>query len=425
MDLPNEDTYLIIFCCISLISLFVTTLYVTIEAAYSSCVLSEETFENFKSLEPARQNKLIWLLNRPLAIHRAMLFFQTLFVSVTALSLACGLYAVSAGFLAFGLTAAGIVVLITIGTIAGQRIGVKYPTSTLKSFASFTYFSVKAAQPLLRSDITETDNEASSDTFSVEGLEQALEMQKTEEEKDILDSVLHFGEETVAEVMVPRVDVVDISYHADFKTVMQCVLENNYSRIPIRDNNQDKIKGILYVKDLLPYCKEGNDFQWQKLIRPPFFVPESKMIDDLLREFQKSKIHIAVVVDEYGITSGIVTMEDILEEIVGEINDEYDEEEKQFIRLDDKRYIFEGKTPLTDFFETLDLNEDDFSEEVGEAETLAGFVLELMNEFPTKHQQARCRQLLFEVLALDKRRISKIKVTITDEEAKTDDATEK
>lgn len=420
MDIPNEDTYFFIFSIISLLTLLVAMLFTTIEAAYSSCILSEETFENLKTQKPTKRDKLLWLLNRPLAVHRAMLFFQTFFIVLTVFALAVALYAIGASLLTFGLTAIGAFVLCTILSILGQYIGVKRPVSTLTSNAALTYAAVKITQPFLRPQVVEEANESNADTFSVEGLEQALEMQKTEEEKDILESVLHFGEETVAEVMVPRVDIVDISYHADFKTVMQCVLENNYSRIPIRDNNQDKIKGILYVKDLLPYCKEGNDFQWQKLIRPPFFVPESKMIDDLLREFQKSKIHIAVVVDEYGITSGIVTMEDILEEIVGEINDEYDEEERQFVRLDDKNYIFEGKTPLTDFFEIMNLNEDDFSEEVGEAETLAGFVLELMNEFPTKHQQVRCRQLLFEVLALDKRRISKIKVSTIDNEEKED-----
>lgn len=193
--------------------------------------------------------------------------------------------------------------------------------------------------PLEKEETVDDDG----DTFSVEGLEQALEMQKTEGEKAILDSVLHFGEETVAEIMIPRVDVIDLSYEASLDDVMKCVIENNYSRIPVCDRTQDKIKGILYVKDLLPYASGGKDFEWQKLIRPAFFVPESKMIDDLLREFQKSKVHIAVVVDEYGVPSGVVTMEDILEEIVGEINDEYDEEEKQFVKLDDNHYILKGK----------------------------------------------------------------------------------
>ena len=199
---------------------------------------------------------------------------------------------------------------------------------------------------------------------------------------------------------------------------MDCVVQNNFSRVPVTDEMQDKVKGILYAKDLLPYRNEKSDFNWRQLIRPAFFVPESKMIDDLLREFQKSKVHIAIVVDEYGSFSGIITMEDILEEIVGEINDEFDEEEKTYIQLDDTHYIFEGKTPIADFFETVNLKEEDFQDEVGEAETLAGFVLELMDEFPQKHQKISCRQLSFEVLALDKRRISKIKVTIT----KADDA---
>lgn len=421
MDLPQPELYLILFGSIGLVGLLIVTLLFAIAAAFSSCSLSEDTFEKLKTQEPSGRTRLLWLLNRPLITHRVLLFFQAFFLILATAATTLAAISLTPSLLFAGLIVLAFVILTVVLTGLCQNVAAHKAVSFLLSTAGFTYMLVRTGRFLLCINRDEPANDG-EDTFSVGGLEQALEMQKSEEEKSILNSVLHFGEETVAEIMIPRVDVAEVNYHADFHAVMACVLENNYSRIPVRDNAQDKIKGILYVKDLMPYCKEGKDFEWQKLIRPPFFVPESKMIDDLLREFQKTKTHIAIVVDEYGITSGIVTMEDILEEIVGEINDEYDEEERRFIKLDDRHYIFEGKIPLPDFFETLHLNEDSFSDEAGEAETLAGFVLELMNEFPAKHQKATCRQLTFEVLALDKRRISKIKVTIDDKSATADEA---
>lgn len=233
---------------------------------------------------------------------------------------------------------------------------------------------------------------------------------------DIVTSAQKFSEETVAEVMIPRVDIVDLVYTASFNEVMNCVVENNYSRIPVVDESRDKVKGILYVKDLLRYRHEGDDFNWQQLLRAPYFIPESKMIEDLLREFQRNKVHIAIVVDEYGSVSGMVTMEDILEEIVGEIQDEYDEETAFFEKAEDGSFTFEGKTALDDFFETLAVDPQEYEEYIGDAETVAGFVLELMDEIPVVGQQVKCRSLNFQVVELQRQRISKIKVTLTPEE---------
>ena len=234
-------------------------------------------------------------------------------------------------------------------------------------------------------------------------------------EQDILSGAQHFGEETAGEVMIPRVDIVDLPITATFNEVMKCVVDNNYSRIPVTDDTHEKVRGILYVKDLLRYRNEGDDFKWQSLLRVPYFIPESKMIDDLLREFQKNKIHIAIVVDEYGSISGMVTMEDILEEIVGEIQDEYDEETEQFQKSEDGSFIFEGKTSIEDFFEAIGVDQAEYEDSIGEVETVAGFVLELMNEIPTVGQQIQCKNLNFHVLELQRQRISKIKVNITTE----------
>ncbi|MBO6287185.1 MAG: gliding motility-associated protein GldE [Prevotella sp.] len=252
--------------------------------------------------------------------------------------------------------------------------------------------------------------------LSVDDLEQALELTDKEdikEEKSMLQGIIRFGDETVKEIMTSRQDVVDLDIKSTFEEVLQCVVENNYSRIPVYQDNSDNIRGVLYIKDLLPHLNKQKTFRWQSLIRPPYFVPEMKKIDDLLREFQDNKVHIAIVVDEFGGTSGIVTLEDILEEIVGEINDEYDEEEKAYTRLSRNTYIFEGKTLLSDFVKILELNDDELDEVAGEADTLAGLLLEIKGDFPKVHETLSYGRFKFEVLQIDERRIAKVKVTIS------------
>lgn len=251
--------------------------------------------------------------------------------------------------------------------------------------------------------------------ISVSELSQALDLtDKSEisEENTILEGIVRFGAETAKEVMTSRLDVVDLDIKTPFRDVIQCIIENAYSRIPIYSGSSDNIKGVLYIKDLLPHINKGDNFRWQSLIRPAYFVPETKMIDDLLRDFQKEKIHIAIVVDEFGGTSGIITMEDIIEEIVGEIHDEYDDEERSFVVIDDNTWIFEGKTQLTDFYRTTQLKEELFDAVSGDADTIAGLVLEIKGEFPKLHEKLVYENYEFEVLAMDNRRIKKIKFTI-------------
>ena len=252
-------------------------------------------------------------------------------------------------------------------------------------------------------------------SISVDELSQALELtDKTEisEESNILEGIIRFGAETAKEVMTPRLDMVDLEITTPYSEVLKCVVENAYSRVPVYMDSRDNIKGILYIKDLLPHLNKGDNFRWQTLIRPAYFVPETKKIDDLLRDFQANKIHIAIVVDEFGGTSGIVTMEDIIEEIVGEINDEYDEEERTYVKLNDSTYIFEAKTLLSDFYKILKLDPEDFEDVAGEADTVAGLLLEIKGEFPKLHEKLEFQQYLFEVLEMDARRILKVKVTI-------------
>ena len=254
-----------------------------------------------------------------------------------------------------------------------------------------------------------------SPVLSVDDLEQALELTDKEDIKDeqrMLEGIVRFGDETAKEIMTSRQDVVDIDFKSSFNDVLRCVVENNYSRIPVYQDNSDNIRGILYIKDLLPHLRKPANFRWQSLIRPPYFVPETKKIDDLLREFQENKVHIAIVVDEFGGTSGIVTLEDILEEIVGEINDEYDEEEKNYVRINSNTFVFEGKTLLSDFYKILNLDDELFSEVEGDADSLAGLLLEIKGDFPELHERIDYLNFTFEILEMEERRISKVKVIV-------------
>ena len=251
--------------------------------------------------------------------------------------------------------------------------------------------------------------------LSVDDLEQALELTNTDDIKDeqsMLKGIIRFGDETAKEVMTPRQDIIDIDIRSSYKQVLKCIIDNNYSRIPVYQDNDDNIRGILYIKDLLPHLSKPDTFRWQSLIRPPYFVPETKKIDDLLREFQENKVHIAIVVDEFGGTSGLVTMEDILEEIVGEINDEYDEEESTYTKLNDNTYIFEGKTLLSDVCKILGVDDDEFDEAAGDADSLAGLLLELKGDFLGMHEKIDYKNYTFEITGIDGRRISKIKVVV-------------
>ena len=269
---------------------------------------------------------------------------------------------------------------------------------------------------LLRSGIlAEKVVQKEAHVLSVDDLEQALELTDKNEIKDeqsMLQGIIRFGDEMAREVMTSRQDVVDLDIKCSFADVLKCVVENNYSRIPVYQDNSDNIRGVLYIKDLLPHLDKPSTFRWQSLIRPPYFIPETKKIDDLLREFQENKVHIAIVVDEFGGTSGIVTLEDILEEIVGEINDEYDEEEKTFTRLNQNTYIFEGKTLLSDFYRILEIDDKEFSDVEGDADTVAGLLLEIKGDFPEVHEKLEYSHFVFEVLQLEERRISRVKVIV-------------
>ena len=289
------------------------------------------------------------------------------------------------------------------------------PAISLLSKLFYPLASILIRSGALAEKVVQKENHV----LSVDDLEQALELtdkEELKEEKNMLEGIVRFGDETAKEVMTSRQDIVDLNFRSTFPEVLKCVVENNYSRIPVYQDSIDNVRGILYIKDLLPHIGKSAAFRWQSLIRPPYFVPETKKIDDLLRDFQENKVHIAIVVDEFGGTSGLITLEDILEEIVGEINDEYDEEEKNFVRINANTYVFEGKTLLSDFYKILNLDDDVFEDVEGDADTLAGLLLELKGDFPQENERFTYGRFKFEIIELDGHRISKIKVILQAEE---------
>ena len=254
-----------------------------------------------------------------------------------------------------------------------------------------------------------------NNNLSVEKLSQALELTSedatTKDEQKILEGIVNFGNTETVQIMKPRTDVFALSDDESYENVLKKILKNGYSRNPVFNENIDNITGVLYSKDLLAHLSKKT-FKWQKLIREPFFVPENKKLDDLLSEFQEKKNHLAIVVDEYGGTSGIVTLEDVIEEIVGDINDEFDDDDLSYSKLDENNYIFDGKITIKDFCRVLDDEDEDlFEEEKGESETLAGFILEVSGKFPKKGEKINFKNYTFTIEALDRKRIKQVKAT--------------
>lgn len=251
--------------------------------------------------------------------------------------------------------------------------------------------------------------------FSINQLSQALELTDSEgtssEEQKILEGIVSFGNTDTKQVMSPRIDIFALEISESFASIYPKIIEKGFSRIPVYRDNIDQIEGVLFVKDLLPHI-DKEEFDWTTLIREAFFVPENKKLDNLLKDFQSLKSHLAIVVDEYGGTSGLVSLEDVIEEIVGDISDEFDDENLNYSQIDEKNFLFEGKINLKDFYRIIDVDEDVFESKKGEAETLAGFILEILGNFPKKDQKVTFENCVFTIETVDKKRVKQIKVTI-------------
>jgi len=263
----------------------------------------------------------------------------------------------------------------------------------------------------MESRLLQKNNEFSIDKIS-QALELTAEEETTKEEQRILKGIVNFGNTDTKQVMCPRIDLFALSQEMDLETIINQILQRGFSRVPVYQETIDNVIGILYTKDLLPYLDRPN-FKWQKLLKPPFYVPENKKLDDLLKEFQNKKIHLAVVVDEYGGTSGVITLEDVIEEIVGDISDEFDDEELIYSKLDNSTYVFDAKINLKDFYKVIEIDEDEgFEKAKGESESLAGFILELSQAFPKIGQVILYNSYQFIIESVDRKRIKRVKVIL-------------
>ncbi|AOW20860.1 gliding motility-associated protein GldE [Urechidicola croceus] len=300
--------------------------------------------------------------------------------------------------------------------VYANRNAMKFATFMVKPLFILNSFLTFLSLPLLGlTNFIENRLSQKKSNFSVENLSRALELTSndatTDDEQKILEGIVNFGNTETVQIMKPRMDVFAISENESYENVITQIIKNGFSRNPVYNDNIDKITGVLYAKDLLPHLNKQT-FKWQDLMREPFFVPENKKLDDLLKEFKEKKIHLAVVVDEYGGTSGIVTLEDIIEEIVGDITDEFDDDDLSYSKIDKNNYVFEGKTSIKDFSKVVNIDESLFEEEKGETETLAGLILEISGKFPKNREIINFKHLSFKIEAIDKRRVKQVKVTI-------------
>ena len=313
-------------------------------------------------------------------------------------------------------------IILLFGEIVPKLYATNYPTQWARWAAPGILFMTRLFSPLSRMLVGSTSIVTrvvtkQTKALTADDLSQALELTAgaTNSEKEILEGILRYGDTKASEIMTPRVDITDLDVTMPFSQVMNIVIESGYSRIPVYKDTEDNIQGILFSRDLLPYIGNTDDsFDWVSLLRPPYFVPESRRIDDLLEDFRKRKQHLAVVVDEYGGTQGIVTLEDVLEEIVGDIDDEYDNPEVPYKRLRDNTFEFEGRTPLTDFFRITGLDPEEYSEVTEDAETLAGMLLAIKGDFPREKESlpyGHCRFLVIDVVD---HRIASVRVKIFD-----------
>lgn len=318
--------------------------------------------------------------------------------------------------------------ILLIGEIIPKIYANKLPLKIARLMANPLFFFILIFKPLsslLVNSISLLDKQlsAKSQSLSMSDLSAAIEITSDEstppEEKKMLKGIASFGEKEVRSVMKSRVDITAVESKASYEKLIETILNSGFSRIPIYEESLDKVLGILYIKDLLPYLNQ-NDLDWLRLIRPAFFVPEGKKINDLLQEFREKKIHLAIVVDEYGGTAGLLSLEDIIEEIVGDISDEFDKEsnDKFYTRTTHGAYVFEGRTNLVDFIKVMELDDHYFEDVQGESDTLAGLVLELEGRIPEAGLKIKCKGFLFEVFEADARRIKKIKVTFPESHAK-------
>jgi len=406
-----------------LILLVLTTAISAAESAFFS--LNPADLEKLKETTSKSDSRILELINRPKRL-LATLLISLNFVNIAIVILSTFVMEQLFDFSqnhTLGFVIQVIVVtflILIIGEIIPKVYSIQNPLSATRFLVFPTLFFEKVFYPLSSFLIFSTsliDNriKKKTHTISVEELSHALELTSEEEvpqeDQKLLQGIVKFGDTDVKQIMHSRVNVTAFNYFMPFREVVKNIEESVYSRIPVYKQSLDKIAGILYIKDIIPHINK-DDYEWQTLLRPPFLVPESKKIDNLLREFQYNKIHLAIVVDEYGGTSGIVTLEDIIEEIIGDINDEFDDDELVYSKLDPYNYVFEGKVNLKDVYRTLNIDGELFEARKGEADSLAGFLIELEGRILTKGEKVNFNNIIFTIESADNRKIKRVKVTL-------------
>lgn len=393
------------------------------EVAFFS--LNHSQIHRFRKSQGNRENSLTKLLDNPNELLATILISNNL-INIGIIILSSFIIDQSMTFRNIGLEFTVKVGLVTfLLLLLGEITPKVYATKNNEKLAMFMVYPLRVLEFLLKPLSTLLMKSTSLLSKGVKPKEQLLSGDELthavditideEDEHRILSGIVQFGNTDVKQIMCPRMDMKAIEYDLTFAEVLNSVSDSGYSRIPVYRNTMDQIEGVIYVKDFLPYLKSGEDPKWHLLIRKTQFVPETKKIDDLLKEFQENKAHLAIVVDEYGGTSGIVTLEDILEEIVGDINDEFDETTENFKKESDGTMIVDGKMPLVDFYKILDTNGEQFEEVKGESDTVAGFVIELSGKIPKKYEKIRFNNFLFIVDAADIKRVKSVKVKILED----------
>ncbi|MGK7391936.1 MAG: gliding motility-associated protein GldE [Candidatus Cyclobacteriaceae bacterium M2_1C_046] len=419
---------------ILLLLLCVSALVSGSEVAFFS--LSANDINECKESEKSNDKKILYLVTKPKHLLATILILNN-FVNVAIVTLATfATWEITGSRTTEGTVVAVLTVTVSLSIIFfGEVMPKVYATQNNLHLARITAGALKGAEVVLRplsyplmsmSGVIEKRFQKRGYDISVEELHQALEIttkgeETTEEEKDILKGIVNFSTLTVKQIMKSRMDITAFDIEMDFHELMDKINKSGYSRVPVYNETIDNIEGLLYVKDLLPFISEEEHFQWQKLLRQGFFVPETKKIDSLLKDFQEKRVHMAIVVDEYGGTSGLITLEDIIEEIVGEINDEFDEDEIAYNKLDESTYIFEGKTSLNDFCKVTEVNPGTFEKVKGESESLGGLLLEIHNKLPNAGEKIIFDRFVFTVVSVDQRRIKRIRVFLKEEPQKDED----
>lgn len=415
----------IISLIISIILLFISGLISASEVSYFS--FSPQDLEELEESEKKSAKDILKLIENPQKLLAGILIGNN-FVNVAIILILTVVTNNLIGFEAvpiLGFIFKTIIItflLLLFGEILPKVLASQENKKVAAYTAPLMIFLMRIFRPLIyllvnsTSSINERLIKYSKPNISIDELSHALELTSGEDEEDteILEGIIKFGNIQVVDIMTARVDIVDVDIKTPYKQLLEIITSSGYSRIPVFSGSHDNIKGVLYSKDLLPHLDKPDSFRWQSLIRQAYYVPETKMIDDLLSEFQQNRVHLAIVVDEYGGTSGLVTLEDIIEEIVGEISDEYDDDEELYSQINENTFIFEAKILLNDFFKIDEIDESHFTKITEEVETLAGMILEIKGEIPKRNEKIVYDNYVFQILSVDDRRIKKVKLQINE-----------